>query len=261
MTIAILGSGVRGRSDLTLGTVRVLRLSQAVFFFGSREITADWLTEHVGAPTAHDLVELYVDGAVDRENYERIVDHVMEQAARLGDVALLLPGHPLLGVTMTQMLCERGPQEGVEVTVADGVSSFDAMMTDLRRDPLTNSTLLVDANRLLLNAYEVDPRFDLLLYHVCSVGNARTHQQRPSVGNRLDLLATALSTSLGPTRPAALLHSGVTGRLDIPWEGQVADLAQIGSVVTFADTLFVPGSSDDSSTDSEFARVLALSAR
>ena len=44
-----------------------------------------------------------------------------------------------------------------EIEIIDGISSFDVMMTYLGIDPLEQGTVLLDANRLLLFQYGLEP--------------------------------------------------------------------------------------------------------
>jgi uncharacterized protein YabN with tetrapyrrole methylase and pyrophosphatase domain len=208
--------------------------------------------------SVEDLTPYYVDGDVDNRNYERIVGRVVEAAHEHGDVALLMAGHPRVGVTLVSLLERRAAEGEILVTVLEGVSSFDAMLNELRRDPLEHGAVLIDANRLLYYDYELDPGLDHFVYHVCSVGTTRTHQTEPAKENRLDLLQRQLQRSFGDDHPVVLME--VAGHGSYTREGTVGRLTELLPFVGFGTTLFVPGRARDRSLRNEsFAELLAAS--
>jgi len=129
--IRIVGLGIRGPKQLTLEAVAHLQSTAQVFFFRTPELDEVWLTKRLGVAQAEDIRPLYRDGDRDVSNYRRIVRRVTAGAEEYSDVALLMPGHPRVGVSLVEPIQTWASARGVRVRVVDGTSSFDAMITDL----------------------------------------------------------------------------------------------------------------------------------
>lgn len=238
-TVWVIGSGIRGALQLTLEAIDRLRTVEEVLFFPSGDLDGDWLDRVAGVRGAVDLSADYRPGAIDTDNYARIVARVADAARSGGTVALLMPGHPRVGVTLTDLLEAR---TDLSVRTIEGVSSFDTMLNDLRRDPLRHATLVIDANRLLYYRYRIDPRVDCYVYHVCSVGTRRAHQHAPWTENRLELLRDYLTEVYAAEHPAILVQSGASsGAEPLLRHGVVGELDRLKPHLTFGTTLFLPG--------------------
>jgi len=251
----VVGAGVRSHRQLTLEALACLRVVGHVHFFPQAGLTSAWLEETVGVERAVDLTRYYVDGAIDMDNYRRIVRLVGDAARERGSSVLLMAGHPRVGVSMTELL-ER--EDDLAVSTIEGVSSFDTMLCDLRRDPLKQSSVVMDANRLLYFKYTLDARFDLYLYHVCSVGTRRTHHSDPTKENRLDLLQQYLLGYFEAAHEVFLVESGQRRDRARVTPLRLDALATAGTDINFGTTLFVPGRDPVAGErDESFARVLA----
>jgi hypothetical protein len=241
--VRIVGAGVRGPKGVTLEAIVHLRLAKKVLFFPSAGITSEWLLQSLGVLRVEDLSATYQDGGVDVENYARIVSRVTTAAHRLRDVAYLCSGNPWLGSTVVGRLNQIAVAGQIRLRRCDGVSSLDAMMADLGRDPLICGTIVVDANRLLLHRPRLDPTFDTYVYDVCSTGTNRTFQREPSRENAISRLRDYLVDFYPAEHKAFLVATGQTLR-----DGWV-EVATIGSLqtflpkLTFGSTLWIPGSS------------------
>jgi uncharacterized protein YabN with tetrapyrrole methylase and pyrophosphatase domain len=242
--VYIIGAGIRGRRQLTLEALAHLQRAGAVLFFPQAGITEAWLTQVLGVPEAVDLTPYYSDGGRDRDNYSLIADVVANAARRVGTVCMLMPGHPRFGMTMTTMLDGDPRFADIAVRTVEGVSSFDTMLCDLRRDPLTHGSLAVDANRLLYYEIVLDPRVDTYVYHVCSVGTQATNWRNPQRANRLELLQRYLAQYFPADHVAILIESrGDSGLPPRLVRSPLDRLTEALPTITFSTTLFVPGTS------------------
>src|SRR5262249_42271153 len=130
-----------------------------------------------GIQNVESLGPLYQDGAHDEDNYSRVIAKIEQEAGRFSRVAVLLPGHPRIGVTIVQRLSHRP-----DVKTLPGISSFATMLNDLAVDPLERGSVILDVNRLLLYDLKIVPELDHYLYHVCSIGSSATNFSDPSKG-------------------------------------------------------------------------------
>ncbi|WP_206918487.1 SAM-dependent methyltransferase [Alicyclobacillus suci] len=158
--VYVIGAGIRGRKHLTLEAISFLKQASLVLFFPCETISKDWLENNLGVACAESLHALYQDGARDEDNYTRIVNRILESANEVSTVAVLMPGHPRVGVTWIADLEIAKYNGNIQLRVVDGISSVDTMISDLKRDPLEHGALIVDANRILLYNLNLDPRLD-----------------------------------------------------------------------------------------------------
>jgi uncharacterized protein YabN with tetrapyrrole methylase and pyrophosphatase domain len=254
--LSVVGCGIKAASQVTLEGLRSARSASRVLSLSLSPADVDAWTAMLNGIAVADLDELYLDGAVDGDNYDRIFRRVVSELEEHGNVCLLMYGHPRLGVSLTTRLERHCADSGIDFRVVPGVSSLDAMMGDLRRDPLERGSIVLDANRLLLFKFELDPGLDWYIYHVCSVGVARTHYTNPAIGNRLELLRDHLRQFRDADDPVTLISSassdaGKTDSLTLP----LRDLTRILPRLRFESTLFVPAAAPRS-VDRTFLHLL-----
>jgi uncharacterized protein YabN with tetrapyrrole methylase and pyrophosphatase domain len=235
--IRLVGYGIVGLDQLTLEGLRHAREARSVLYLGAIN-RSDLLS--FGLERARSLSSLYVDGSCDDDNYDRLVTTIIAEVTEYSDVAVLLPGHPLLGVSLAPRLQEQAREHGWEFVVVDGVSSFDAMIRDLQLDPLERGTTLIDANRFLLFEFDLEPRLNTFIYHVCSVGTRETHYSDPSRGNQVALLQQRLLRYYPESHLAYLISSGANGRAAVVHTCCVDGLVQALDAVSFSTSLFLP---------------------
>lgn len=235
--ICVVGAGIRGISQLTLEGLAALRQAPRVLALGVDSAAL----ASVGLESYEDLQPLYREGARDEDNYRSILERIYAAARQQGEVAVLVAGHPRVGVTLLQWMERDRRTRRFALEVIEGISSFDTMINDLRRDPLERGSVLLDVNRLLLFQLVMEPGIDHYLYHVCSVGTPRTFMSAPATQNALHLLKEHLLRFFPPEHPVELLSSakepaGAPQRL----AGTVGALEALLPAITFASSLFIP---------------------
>jgi len=100
---------------------------------------------------------------------------------------------------------------------------------------------LVDANRLLLFEFSIEPSLDYYIFHIGSVGNRFTHYSHPSLNNRIDLLRSYLLKFYPPDHEVILISAATSAREGSHVRVPLCRLEVILAVVHYASTLFVPG--------------------
>lgn len=188
MKLSIVGRGVRPLEHLTLAGLRAIKSADVVF--GIEPDTASWtkLAEEFDLPRIEPLDFLYRDGASDTENYEAFYSFIQDVTPLYENVVFVVAGHPRLGVSVAQWFTARGLPENVELEIIEGISSFDTMFNDLQVDPIERGTSILDANRLLLFKYNIEPSLDTFIYHPSSIGNTQTDYTNCHERNQVSLL-------------------------------------------------------------------------
>lgn len=190
-SINIVGRGVNPSIHLSISAIDVLKKADKIIGIEPEEAFWDELSKTHGICKVENIGDLYNPLDKDMTNYNRFIEYILELSSSFNNLALLVAGHPMLGVTFIDLL-EKSIPSTTEINIIDGISSFNTMTTFLKLDPLEQGTTLLDANRLLLFQYVMEPALAYFIYHVCSVGNAQTNFLNPEEKNRVDLLKNYL---------------------------------------------------------------------
>lgn len=207
MNITLCGLGVKKCQQLTIECLETIRQSDLCLFLSPDADEFVPFLKKNGAQKIENIFHLYQDGDVDQSNYDRIYHHIIQSCQNHKRVVLLLPGHPMVGVSVAQMIKSSEGDDFETVNIQPGISSLDTMLTDLNLDPLEKGSMMLDANRLLLLNLPLSPLMNIFLYHVCSVGTSHTHIHDNSKENRLDQLQQYLLQYYEPNHQLMFLHS------------------------------------------------------
>lgn len=236
--LVIAGLGIKDLKQMTLEAYKEILSAEEVLYLGCEP------REHIpeisswNVKSVRSILELYVDGDVDDNNYTRLQREVSKAAQRNYKTVLLVPGHPLIGVTLVQRLLKH-PYE-FKVRVLPGISSFDTMINDLQRDPLEKGSLIVDANRMLMFQTVWPSHLDCYLYHVCSVGTRIVHVKDAQRDNAWDLLKRHLLKIYSPTTTVSLVSSSTKeSKQAQKVSANLEDIETLKSHVHFGTTLFI----------------------
>lgn len=241
MKLTIVGLGIRGTEQLSLEGVKQIKAAKKVCYLPAAPKKLESALRSMGVEKAEDLLSLYRDGDEDNTNYERIFQKVMKDCAEFGEVALLVPGHPRVGVSLVQWFEQRKEELQLDLQVLPGISSFATMINDLKRDPLERGSVMVDANRMLLFDHHIETSMDYYVYHVCSVGTSRVHLSDASKDNRWDMLRDHLLKFYPASHRIVLVGSAHDDEKEgEQFEATVETIGTLVPHIHFGTTLFIP---------------------
>lgn len=240
-TISVIGSGMLGINHITTEGLSIIKSVNQVFWIGDIAGLNEYLSHH---EIHHkDLSYLYEDGGVDIDNYTRIIQYISEALTECEHVGLIVPGHPRVGVTIVQLLQKLSQDGAFTFHCYPGVSSFDAMINDIGIDPLEEGVSILDANRLIIYDYSMDPCVNYFIYHVCSIGNANTDYSSPQTSNKVFYLKSKLLKHYPANTPIFLLSTSTQKGQDADkLKGELSNIEELLSKVTYRHTLYIPGS-------------------
>lgn len=126
---------------------------------------------------------MYEDGGIDVDNYTRIIQYISDALTECEHVGLIVPGHPRVGVTIVQLLQKSSQDKAFTFHCYPGISSFDAMINDIGIDPLEEGVSILDANRLIIYDYAMDPASIILfiMFALLAMLIRTTHRRRPQI--------------------------------------------------------------------------------
>lgn len=180
--IYIIGTGQNPKDHLTLEAVRVIKKSDKLLLInGDSESVIQAINGH---NNYEDIVDLYVDGDIDDNNYNRIVKKIVTDSEKNKIISVTTAGHPLIGVSWWERL-KKSKSLDSEIIYIEGISSWTGVFTEFEHDPLENGVLTVDANRLLMFDQTINPEFDTLIFNFCSTGTRKTNISAPYVDNEI----------------------------------------------------------------------------
>ena len=239
--IHIIGRGLDPDKHLTLDAVRALQKSDMIIGIEPEEATWLKLSKEFQFPIVKDISRLYKNGHQDLDNYQRYIDYIAELSQHYSTISLLVAGHHRLGVSFITLRCDDPRFSSFEIESIDGISSFAVMTNDLNFDPLERGTGLLDANRLLLFDFALEPAYNYFIYHICSVATPKTNFANPSESNKLWLLQEFLLKYYSPEKEMHLVKAS-NGSIDqanrITFKLQ--NMQDINDQVSFSSTLFIP---------------------
>lgn len=241
MKITVAGLGIQEVDQMTLQTWDMIRSADVILVLPITSKSTLLRLERLTDKPVIDLKSLYREGEKDEVNYGRIFETVLSYAASHREIALLVPGHPRIGVTLVTWLQVEKDKKGYELNVLPGLSSFCTLINDLEFDPIERGTVILDANRMLLFKTQLDPSLNLLLYHVCSVGTAEISVNDPLKNNRIDLVAKYLARFYGKDHVVELVSSATHPEMPIDRTSfKIEDFVKNGEKIHYGTTLFVP---------------------
>ena len=237
--INVVGYGVNAVKHLTLEAIMVLERSEVVLTLSTNEeinVLRKYCLKIVN------ITSLYKDGDKDANNYSRIYQNTISYLKSHNNITLLIPGHPRLGVTLTQIFEIQAEKCDYSVNVIPGISSFDTMLNDIKIDPLERGTIIIDVNRLLLFEYPINTALDHFFYHICSIGNSRTEFSSPNINNRVSLFKGYLLKFYLPTKEITMIQSQSLHSKDTKLtESKLEDIDVLLQEVNFSCSLFIQG--------------------
>lgn len=254
--ISIVGRGVDPAKHLSLSAIRTLReADKIVGIEPEKEFWKNFQNEF-NILEIEDIAHLYKSHDTDMANYHRFIEYVNALSVNYQHIALLVAGHPRLGVTFIELLKKHTAPKGIEIEIIDGISSFDVMLTYFGLDPLEQGTVLVDANRLLLFQYQLECAFSYFIYHICSVGNSKTNFINPALDNRIDLFKKYL-LNFYPENKELYLCRASNGKNEqsTHFSSTVGELDRCLSKIDYSTTLYLPAD-QPSRIDWEYLKLL-----
>ncbi len=256
--ISVVGRGLSPEKHLSLAAISILKSADIVIGIEPEIEAWSELKNTFKLPDIIDINHLYVNGAKDLDNYNSFVEYIFTLLSEHKRIALLVAGHPRLGVTFATLLKKYQEAKGCsfEIEFVEAISSFDVMLNDLELDPLERGTSILDANRLLLFQYNIETSLNYFIYHICSVGTEKTNYRNPQNGNKILALQKYLQQYYAENKQIFLCKAS-NGRMS---EGQylpvsLSHLSDNIHLIDFGTTLYIPAE-QPSKFDFSFYEVL-----
>ena len=176
--IWIAGLGVATAVQVTREVEQAIRASREVLYLDTGVATREYL-----AGLCPRVTSLYEDTYSEQRwretGYERTAARVVNAALDHGPVTFAIHGHPLIAALPPFLVMERARAVGLRVRVLPGVSAIDAILADLRLDPVVPGFQMYEATDLLLRRRPLQADVPALIWQIGPLETC-LHTQRVS---------------------------------------------------------------------------------
>jgi len=163
--IWIAGLGLKTVSHVTREVEQAIRSSREVLYLDTGIATKSYI--ETLCPRVTSLYEeSYCDEGLRVNAYEHMAARVVEAALDHAPVTFAIHGHPLVAAYPPFLVLELANALDLRVTVLPGISAIDAILTDLRLDPVVHGAQMYEATYLLLRRRPLQPDVPAILWQI-----------------------------------------------------------------------------------------------
>jgi tetrapyrrole methylase family protein/MazG family protein len=169
--IIVVGLGSGDEDQLTLGVWKKLQAAKQLYLRTDQHPMVHMLARNGIAYESFDT--LYESNEQFEQVYEAIASALLAKAAACaladnfgsatGEIVYAVPGHPMVAEKTVQLLKERCPQQGIQLTVLGGESFLDQAFLRLGFDPIEGFQMLNGSD---LSVYSLNPQLHTVIAQV-----------------------------------------------------------------------------------------------
>lgn len=188
--IYIAGLGLRTVTQITREVEDACRGSAEILYLDTGIATPTFL-ETLCPRVTPLFAESYTHDASRVSAYHHMAARVVEAALDHPPVTFALHGHPLVGTLPPFLVLELAAALNLDVTVLPGVSALDALLADLRLDPVIHGLQMYEATDLLLRRRPLQSDVPAILWQIGPIETC-LHSQAVSLPRRFARLIAHL---------------------------------------------------------------------
>jgi precorrin-3B methylase len=163
--VFIAGLGLQTATQITREVEQAIRDSREVLYLDTGVATRPYLDAL--CPRVTSLFEESYREERPRVNaYEHMAIRVIEAALDHPPVTFAIHGHPLVAAHPPFLVLELAGAMGLRVAVLPGISAIDAILADLRIDPVVHGVQMYEATDLLLRRRPVQSDVPAIIWQI-----------------------------------------------------------------------------------------------
>jgi hypothetical protein len=163
--IWIAGLGLQTVSQVTREVEFAIRSSREVLYLDTGVATRSFL--ETLCPRITSLYEeSYSEEGARASAYEHMAARVVDAALDHPPVTFAIHGHPLVAAHPPFLVLELANALDIPVTVLPGISAIDAILADLRIDPVVHGVQMYEATDLLLRRRPLQPEVPAIIWQI-----------------------------------------------------------------------------------------------
>ncbi|MGD0176776.1 MAG: SAM-dependent methyltransferase [Candidatus Bathyarchaeia archaeon] len=237
--LSIVGIGIRGVSEITPETERILRRSTEIFYMDPRPIVSRYFNKV--NRNSHNLLKRYKENRKAYDVYEELSSLVINSALKKPGACYATYGNPMIYDTITQLILQKAISRRLKVEIVPAVSALDSVLVDLRLPILDEGLQIFEANRLVLHRQRIESSVPCLIFGVGSFGTVIITIGRRSTEKRYLLLEKHLRQFYPSTHPIHLvessLHPHMRNRIT---KTMMNRLGKMYKRINYNTTLYIP---------------------
>jgi hypothetical protein len=237
--IYIAGLGLQTVAQITREVETAIRASREVLFLDTGVATKQFLATL--CPRVTPLYEESYAEARPRVNaYEHMAARVVEAALDHPPVTFAIHGHPLIAAHPPFLVLELAHALGLAVEVLPGISAIDALLADLRLDPVVHGVQMYEATDLLLRRRPLQPDVPAIIWQIGPIETC-LHSMRVSRPGRFARFIAHLSLYYPPRHEVVAIYCSPHPILKPAiFRFALEDMGQYAAEIHSGFTLYVP---------------------
>jgi hypothetical protein len=202
--IRIAGLGLQTVAHVTREVDQAICSSREVLYLDTGVATKSFLEQRCPRVTSL-YEESYFDEALRTNAYEHIAARVVEAALDHPPVTFAIHGHPLVAAHPPFLILELAHALDLRVAVLPGISAIDAILADLRLDPVIHGVQMYEATDLLLRRRPLQPEVPAILWQIGPLETC-LHSMRVSRPERFSRLIAHLLQFYPPRHEVVAIY-------------------------------------------------------
>jgi len=170
--LALIGSGIKTISHLTIEAQSYIKAAQCVLYLVNEPVLEQWLKQYTQQCVS--LEPVYFAHTQRNDAYRHIADEVLSYFETYDIIALVIYGHPTVFAAPGLYAIEKAKALNMETVILPGISAEDCLFADLAIDPSEHGCLSIDATPFIFFDDPINPFVDLVLWQVGMVGCLRS---------------------------------------------------------------------------------------
>lgn len=211
LLLRVIGLGIKIPDHITIECQRALSSCKRIFTV-VQEPPNVWLpSESRGKIPVTGLLEMYVEGALRTENYDRVADAILQSVRDDQTTGYATYGNPLAYDSVAQTLVRRAQHAGIAFDVVPGISSIDTLLCDMGFD-MAPGIQVYETSWLVAARIRLQTNVAAILLQVGAFGSFRMRYYTRPQAESLKGLVAHLTESYPSAHQVFLVRSsGVVG--------------------------------------------------
>ncbi len=235
----IAGLGLQTVSQTTREVEAAIRASREVLFLDTGVATRAFLESL--CPRVTPLYEQsYADERPRVTAYRHMAARVVDAALDHPPVTFAIHGHPLIAAHPPFLILELAHALQLSVQVLPGISAIDAILTDLRLDPVVHGVQMYEATDLLLRRRPLQPDVPAIIWQIGPIETS-LHSMRVSRPERFTRFIAHLRQYYPPQHEVVAIYCSPHPILPPAiFRFALDDMDQYAAEIHSGFTLYVP---------------------
>ena len=178
--LVVVGTGIQ-LGHMTIETKDVIENAKKVLYLISDPITESFIQDL--NKSAESMLRFYGEGKKRINTYNEIIDYILKNLIEYKDLCVAFYGHPGVFTYPSHKVIESARTMGYDAKMLPGISTEDMLFVDLGFDPGTYGLQSFEANQLLYDHIDYDPRCYIIVWQIGAIG-VEEYNKKPKITDK-----------------------------------------------------------------------------